>query len=79
MEKANIWKFWRDEETALDRVLRELPALQPRAAHVLAVLPLHPAGGTETQGDHAHPSPPRGSRGGGPGRGPGARHRPGHG
>ena len=25
----------RDEETALDRILRELPALQPRAAHVL--------------------------------------------
>ena len=69
----------RDEETALDRILRELPALQPRAAHVLAVLPLHPAGGTETQGDNAHPPPPRGNRGGGLGRGPGARHRPGHG
>lgn len=46
----------RDEETAVGRILR--------SAHVLAVLPLHPAGGTETQGDHAHPPPPRGNRGG---------------
>ena len=38
----------RDEETAVGRILRELPALQPRAAHVLAVLPLHPAGGEYT-------------------------------